>query len=143
MSSIFKAVGSWMGHDAAAKASDFNANVARKNIILSRQKAAADEAAARRRSGRVLGSQQANIGASGFASEFGFGELVADSAAEAELEALSVRHEGALRTAGFKQRKRLAEMSAGHSRNARWIGAGSELLSGVERAAAAGSGGGG
>ena len=140
MSAIFKAVGSFMGHQAAAKASDFNAKVARQNMILSRRQAAIDEARSRRLSRKAIGAQKAAIGASGFDGGFGFGELIAESAAEAELEALQIRHEGELRTKGFRQQKRLAENNANSSRTASWIGAGTELLSGAERAAAAGGG---
>ena len=101
------------------------------NATVSQQKAQADEATQRRRAGALLGTARANVGASGVELSGSPLDVIANSAAEAELDALNIRYGGSINA----QRSRLQGDMA---RSQSYTAAASSLLQGLSSASRAG-----
>lgn len=129
--STINAFGSITSGKAAAAASKHNARIAEFNRRVSLSEAATAEIAQRTISGRQQGALRAAIGATGFSGDVGFSNIVADSAATAEVNALLIRHKGALEAAGFKQTAALERQRAKSQLISGFIGAGSALIGGA------------
>lgn len=125
------AIGSIHQGQSQAAAARFNAQVSEQNAQIVRQQAAEEESRARREGRRLLGRQRAAIGASGIQVEGSPLDVLADTAAELELDALTVRHRGLLEALGLTQQASLDRARARSARTAGFIGAGASLLSGA------------
>jgi hypothetical protein len=119
--------------NAAKSAANYNAAVARQNADIARANAAAD-AAKQERQGRLLaGRQRAAIGASGITAEGSPLEVMADSALESELDALTTRYRGELQARSYGQDATLQGMRGDAAQQAGYIGAGTSLLLGASK----------
>lgn len=154
------AVGAVQQGNAAKAAADYNAKVAQNNAVIARQnadlarsEADAEEQTVRRRTAGQLGTAGAAIGASGLTSEGTPLDVLEETAALGELDALTVRWGGDLKARSFEQQATGYESSAvlermqgrAAQRNAMFSAAGT-LLSGFSSAATGylrGSSGGG
>jgi hypothetical protein len=105
---------------AQAQAAEFNAQAAVNQ-------AAANEAQQRRNAARVLSQGRANVAASGIEMDGSPLEVMADSAAAAELDALTIRYGGQVRASQER-------MTGGMARSAGYTGAASTLLMGLNNA---------
>lgn len=100
-STAIGAIGAIQEGKAAKQAANYNAQVAAQNATIATQGAAADEAALRRDNARYMATVRANIGASGTTSEGNPLDIIEDSAGIAELDALNIRYQGALKARGY------------------------------------------
>lgn len=133
--------------DAQAAAASYNATVQRQQADQAFSVANAEEERQRRAGRAVLGQQRAAVAEAGG----GFGgsafDIMSDSAAAAELDALNIRYQGQLQARGHRAQAGLSDYEAAMSRyNARqariggYIGAGAALLSGAARYAGGSAG---
>lgn len=94
---------------AQKEASDYNATLDRQNAELAVEQARNNEIKQRQYSSKVLGQARANYGASGITMEGSAMDVMAESAANAEMDALTIRHEGYLKSAAYKASAGLEE----------------------------------
>ena len=130
---------------AAEKLADFESDEARKEAARARAQAAADEQASRARARRFFASQQAAAAKSGLAPVGSPLEVFAESAAEAEIDALSIRAAGGVESARLLRQGAIRKFEGKQEKRASFFKAGATLLGGASRAAgaiAAGGGGG-
>lgn len=120
----FSVMGALQSGANAQKVGEYNATVAQ-------QKAQADEATQRRRTNALLSTARANVGASGIELSGSPLDVIANSAAEAELDALNIRYGGQITA----QRERLQGSVA---RSQSYTAAASSLLQGLSSASRAG-----
>jgi len=79
---------------AEARAARFNAMIADRNAVITRQQSKEQEMRFRRTSTRRRGARSAARGASGITATGSALEAMADAAAEEELDALTIRYQG-------------------------------------------------
>lgn len=90
--------------NAAAAMGEYNATVAR-------QEARYAEATSRDRARRILGAGRAAVGASGVQLEGSPLDVLAQSAAEAEMDALAIRRSGQAQAAAYRYQGRQAQLA--------------------------------
>lgn len=125
------AVGTLQQGIAQGRASDYNAQVAEQNATAARQKAAFDEAARREQLQRVQAAARAAIGKSGADFSGSALDLMAQNAAQAELDALAIRYGGEVRASGLQAQAELDRFQADASRTGGYFGAGARALQGA------------
>lgn len=128
-------IGALRGGEQTAQVSEYNAGIAQQQANYARQSASANAESQSIRAKKVLGRMRASAGASGVS---GFEDVLAESAATAELDRLSILHGGELKAMGYEQTAELDRRRASYSREEGWGKAGSALLMGA--ASAFGSG---
>jgi hypothetical protein len=113
------AVGAIQQGNAARAAATYNAAVAENNAIVARQNAKlalsesnAEEQGVRRRTAQQLGTAGAAIGASGITQEGSALDVLEETVALGELDALTVRWQGDLKARNFEQQARGYQSSA-------------------------------
>lgn len=119
---------------AAGRAADFNARVAEQNAELERWRSARDERLFRRDARRLQGKQRAAIAKSGVTTAGSPLEVLAETAAQAEEEALAIRFGGNVAHDRAKAQASLHRFEGRQRRLAGALGAGSSLLTGAARA---------
>ena len=138
------AAGSIAQGNAAAAAANANATVSAQNRDIALQQAGAREDAQRRRAHYALGSQAAAIAESGVDPGSGSAaRAIAESATNAELDALNVRYEGLMQARGYDTQAMFERARAKQARNAGYYGAVTSILGGASKAYGMSSGGGG
>ncbi len=83
-------------------AAEYNARNSEQEAVYAVQKAASDERQQRVVSKKFLGDIRSSIGASGITTEGTALDVLEESAGNAELDALMIRHEGAVRAVGLR-----------------------------------------
>jgi hypothetical protein len=126
-------LGSFQQGYGQSQAYDYNAQVAAQNAEIARRQAAYDEQLARQRSLRILGQGRAGVAKSGITLSGSALDVMANSAADAELEALSVRYGGGVQSANAMARSSLERMAAQQRLASAYIGAGTNLLTDASR----------
>lgn len=121
--------------------SDFNAQLAEQNAVQAEQQAAEEERRARIQSKKALGDIRAAAGASGITLEGSPEDILAESAMNAELDALNVRHKGALRSLAFKEEARLQRFYGKQAKLGGYLGGAAAAARQGQSAVAASSGG--
>lgn len=115
-----------------ASMAEYNAKVAEAQAAQVREAAAFEERRSRDSARRFLSTQRALYGASGVTVEEGSPLLVmADTAAESELDALAIRYSGSVEAARAQSQAALDRMSAQTYRQAGYLDAGASLLTGA------------
>lgn len=139
-------MGQMQAGDAAAKSAEYNAAVARNNQIVADRQAddavkrgqvAEDEQ--RRKTAQIKGAQRAALGASGVALDSGSPlDILGDTAAFGELDALTIRNNASREAYGYKVQGMnfaaeagLADARGAAAKQSALIGAGATLLSGA------------
>lgn len=131
-SALTGAIGSIREGQAAAAQAAFQARVAEQQAAFARQRSARQEAVFRRDVKRFKGTQRALLAKSGVRVGEGSPLLLQEeTAARAELEALTIRAGGDITSARLRQQAILERMAGRSARTAGFIGAGASLLSGV------------
>lgn len=124
-----KAFGDVYEAQAAGAAADYNAQVAEQNAQLVRQQA--NEEA--RRAGVVaikqIGQARANVGASGVQMDGSALDVLRQSAANAELDVLTIQHQGQVKEYGYQAEAALDRQRASNSRTLGYFKAAGDLLS--------------
>lgn len=122
---------------AQAQAQEYNAEVAAQNADAARKAAGAKEDAYRTQTAQFLAKQRAAAAESGFDSGTGTTGLVLEQSADnAEVDALMIRHQGEMEARGYNTSAVLAHYgaavsqdNAGRAMNSGYINAASGLLS--------------
>lgn len=102
-----------MNAEAAAQSHFYNAQINKYNANQSILQAQEDERRLRQKTTQILGQSRANIGASGIQSSGSPLDVMEMSASNAELDALTVRHQGQLRAWAYEQGANL-DLSKGY-----------------------------
>lgn len=132
---VMSVMGALQQGKAASNAAKFNASVADRNALIARQQAEEDVNRQRRDTRRRMGSIRARFGASGVDLAGSPLDVIEDSAAEAELDALTIQHQGELKAQGFDINASMSRTRAKTERQAGFMRAGTALLSGASKAA--------
>jgi len=146
------AYSSYQQGQAQQSMSSYNALIARQNADLALQKQELQkmqtkitEQREREKTERFISEQRALYGKGGVTTEGSPLLVMADTAAQGEVEALAIRYAGSMEEAniiaqgsGYRQDAELARMRGGAASKAGSIGAGSALLTGVSQFAGIG-----
>lgn len=131
---VASAAGSFMQGQAASRAAEANAAMAEEEAQRARQAAAVEEDRNRAQSRRTISAQRAAYGSSGVVSEEGSSLLaLADSAAEAELDALTIRYSGDVTARRYQVQAASDRAAAAGYRQQGLVSAGTGLLTGASR----------
>lgn len=114
--------------NAAGAAADYNAAASRQKAAQAEQQAAEEERRARIQSRKQIGESRAAVGASGVQLEGSPLDAIEESAMNAELDALTIRHQGQVKKQGFLADAQLSEFEGKTARTAGYIRAASSVL---------------
>lgn len=121
--------------NAANSAAKYNAAIAERNAVTARQQAAAEEDKQRRLAYMRLGNARAAYGASGVNLEGSPLDVLEQSAAEEELDALTIRYQGDLTSRNYLEQAALDRAQGKNAKMAGYMGAGSAILLGAAQGA--------
>lgn len=123
----------------AQRAAEFNAATMEAEARIARQQGAAREEAQRRRAREFLGTQRAAAGQAGVGLGGSIGDVLEQSATEAELDALNIRYESNLQALGMENQAAITRWQGKEAKRAARARAVATVISG---AAQYGQGGG-
>jgi len=127
---VIGAGGAVYSAESARQAGKYQSAIAKRNAAIAVQQAEVSEAAARRDARRQIGAIRAGYGAAGVVGSEGTPlDVLEESAAEAELDALTIRYQGSIGAIGQGDEGRLARMRGRSTSTAGYFQAGSALLS--------------
>lgn len=130
-STALSAAGALLQGESQAQSAEYNAAIAKQNATIAQQQGVAAAQAQQRDAARKIGAMVANYGASGVQSDSGSPlDVLADSAAMATLDNLTIKYNYALRSAGFESQATLGNMQAQSARTSALFNAGSSLAKG-------------
>jgi hypothetical protein len=132
-----QAIGAMKQGEAAADAAEYNKANALQNAEAARQSAAIEASRSRMLANKTLGAMRANFAATGVARTGSVEDVLADSAAQAKLDELLIRHRGELQARGYKAEAGLAGMQASAAREGAMFGAAGALIGGAAQVAGA------
>lgn len=131
---VLGAAGAEQEADARSAAANYNASIANQNADLSLQQATEQERQQREYAYQALGNERASYGASGVSMSGSALDVLQESARNAELDALNIRHAGQVKAWQYRSGARLDSMSANAAQSAGQFGVMSALLSGASGA---------
>ncbi|MFZ5791862.1 MAG: hypothetical protein ACOY3L_14315 [Pseudomonadota bacterium] len=111
-SGVLSAVGTLAQASSQAQAASYNAKVAQQQATYAQQAAAENERRQRIQSRQQIGQLRANYGASGLALESSPLDILEASAMNAELDALTIRHQGAVQANDYRNQSALYRSQA-------------------------------
>lgn len=123
--------GAMQSGSAAKKAAEYNAAVNRQNAELAQIEARDAARIVDRQNYLLQGSIRAAAGASGGKQQGSVLDVIADAAAQGELEKQMILYRGQLKARGFRNTAELDEMGGDAAKTGSYLRAGSELLSGA------------
>jgi hypothetical protein len=130
-----KAVGSIVEGNQANAAAKANAGMARENAAIAMQQAGVREDQSRRRSAGVLGAQYAAQAQAGVDPNSGSAlRVLEDDAAQAELDALTIRYEGQTQALGYEREARMERWKGKQARIGGYMNAATSILGGASQA---------
>ncbi len=127
---LMSAGGAVQQGQAAKKAANFNAAVARNNAIAARQTAAENARRQERLGRKRTGELRAGVGAADVQMAGSALDLVEDTVMEEELQTLSIIHAGEVQASGFNNTAILEAMQGRAAAQSGYFRAGSTLLIG-------------
>jgi len=132
-SGVAGAAGSIQQGFAAREMAEYNARAAEANAQAARQQAALDEAMSRKKSSLAIGAIRARAAAN--AGDIGGSalDILADSAEQAELEALVLRYGGEVKARAAESEARLQRLRGRNAVMEGFTGAGTALLKAGEK----------
>lgn len=128
------AVGAIQQGQAAKQTANYNAALADRNAVIATQQSAAHEEAQRKLDRRRMGAMRAGYSASGVTPDGSPLDVLGDSIAEAELNALNIRYEGQLAAQGYTESAGVSRRQGKQAEAAGYFNAGSALLTGGAKA---------
>lgn len=137
---VVQAVGAIRSAQSASAAADYNAQIAERNAALARDQAASDEQRQRIQARKQLGAMRAGYGASGVTLDGSPLDVLENSAAEAELDALTIRYKGEVSALGYRTESAQQRARSANATTEGYYNAGSALLQGGAKAYGMGSG---
>jgi hypothetical protein len=126
-----EAMGAVQELESQAQASDYNAAVAEQNKVISKQQAQEDARRLEIEGRKVQGTISANLGASGINREGSAMDVLEESAANAELDRLSVIYAGDVKSQSYGAQAELDRFSARSARSQKFYGAAAPLIRGA------------
>ena len=126
-------IGSLQQGQSAKAAANYNARVAENNAIAARQAAAAEAARERDRALRLTGAQRAAYAKGGVTMSGSALDVIGDTAAQAELDALTILYGGEARARAAEADAAGQRYAGRQAQSASYAGAGSALLTGASR----------
>lgn len=133
LSTAFSVVGAISSANSEAAAYKYNAKIAERNAVISRQQAAADVDRQRRIADKAIGGIKASYAASGVTMEGTPLDIVEESAAQAKLDELNIKYNGELQAMGFENSAALDRARASNAKTSGYMAAGSSLLLGANK----------
>ena len=133
-SDVIQSIGQFESGEAQKQAYDFNANIAEQNARQSELIGAQEERHQRIMGRKALGQMRSAYGASGVTMEGSPMEVLAESAANAELDALNVAYARKSQAVNFRNEARAGRFAGSQAQIAGRIGAAASLMSGAEKA---------
>ena len=127
---VMSAVGAIQQGKAAKNAANYNAAIATNDARIAELQAQAEESRHRRMARKAIGGIRAAYGASGVTLEGTPTDVLYESVANAESDALNIRYGGLLRSQGFMNTAQLDRMQGKNAQTAGYMNAASSLLSG-------------
>ena len=128
---MLQAAGQYMQAGAEADAMRAQALGLEGNARINDAQTALREGLQRRRAGEVLGEQRASIAQSGFGSGGTMGDIVRQSVAGSELDALAIRYEGRVRSDEMRGQAEQLRFGARQTKKAAGLGLATSLLTGA------------
>lgn len=125
---LISALGSLASASAQSNAAKYNAQLAGQNAVLATQTAAENERRQRVANTKALGQMRAGYAASGVTLDGSPSDVLDESASNAELDALSIRHGGAVAAMGYENTARLDRYRASSAMTGGYFGAAGDLL---------------
>ncbi len=125
---LIQAQGQKMAGEASGQAYDFNANVAENNATQAIALSAQQERQQRIIGRKAVGHIEASYGASGVTQEGSALDVLAESMASAEMDALNIRYSGAVKSSNFSNEASLNRFNASSARAGGRIGAAATVL---------------
>lgn len=135
---VISAFGAYLSGQAEERAQRMNAEIARDNADQAILKAQDDARRLRLNGAKVLGDMRAAYGASGVTMEGSPLEVMKQSAANVELDALNALYMGEEKARAFRNEARMSEYRGDFASTAGKFGAASSLLSSAAQMAKAG-----
>ena len=132
---VTSAYGQYEQGQAQKKWGSYSAAVAERDAETARMNAEYEAGVHRKETQRLLGRQRALYGKSGVTFEGSPLLMMAETAAEGELDALMIKREGELRAQGYHSEATLSRMRGRAAQSAGYYGAGSTLLTGAGQTA--------
>lgn len=111
-------------------AAEYNAKLARRNAKSAKKNAEYEAGQKRKETKRLLGKQRVLYGKAGVTMEGSPLDVLQETAAQGEMDALMIERGYAQRTASYLSQVKLAQMRARGYRQQGYYGAGSTLLTG-------------
>ena len=127
---LVSAFGSNQAGQAAQDEANFNASIKKQQARITLDQAAEDERRLRVQAGKVIGGIKTSIGASGVKNEGSALDVLQESMANAELDALTTRHQGQLKAWALQVGAQGDEMAGRNARTASAFNTAGALLSG-------------
>lgn len=122
--------GQLQGGSAAKQAAEFNEKINRQNAELALVEARDNARIVDRQNYLLRGSIVAAQGASGGKQQGSVLDVIADAAAQGELEKQMILYRGQLKARGYTNTAELDQMSGNSAQSGSYLKAGAELLSG-------------
>ena len=133
---VFSVISALNQGNASRQAGQYNAQVNQQNAEIARSEAEANARQQDRENYMRLGAIRAAAGKSGGAANEGSAlDVLADSAAQGELERQNILYRGELRARGYSNTAALDEFGGENAQSSGYLKAGSELLGGAVRTA--------
>lgn len=124
------AVGSIFGGNANAGVADYNANVAQQNAALVEAQGAEQSRRALVQSRKFIGQQGAAYGASGVGNDGSAQWVMRNSAAQGELNALTIQNQADIKATAYRNEAALDQFRGSNMETAGYLGAAGSLLGG-------------
>lgn len=124
---VVSAVSTLSGAASQAAAYQYQADVEKQNAVTARQQGAEAERQHRINSAKLIGQARANAGATGLAFE-SFGDSLAESAYNAEIDALNIRYGAEVTARGHEASARLYKSRSKNAFTSGLFKAGTSLL---------------
>lgn len=125
-----KAVGSLKAGKKQKRAADYNAQVSEQQAQQAEYQASVEEKRQRQLASKVIGSARAQVGASGIAASGSALDVLADSAAKAEQDALLIRYGGKVAATNLRNQAQQQRKEGKAAKTAGYVSAASSLLKG-------------
>lgn len=135
------ALGAFNQGKADEIAGNYNAAAAEQNATYTIEKAREDERRQRVVSKKFIGDIRAGYGASGITTDGSALDVLEESAGNAELDALTIRHEGALRAAAYRSDANYERAAGKNARKSGDLKAAGYLLKSGEKGVSMAGGG--
>lgn len=105
----FQAFSQYQAGQSAKDAANYNANLLKQQSFAAQQQGLAEMELRRRRGERVISQQEAAFAKSGVLATGSPLEVIGETAANVELDALNAAYEGYLNARGLRQRSKMAQ----------------------------------